>query len=80
MKPGEGVQWADFPTDVDEIKKHLNLRRQAMRIMLAEIAALNQSLQSRIGPAEWLLFQAEQKAAFDEMGQQKENGGSAGDN
>lgn len=65
MKPGDGVQWAEFPTDTEQIKKAIRLRRRAIGIMLAEMTALQQHLRQNIGTSEWLQFQAEEKQAAD---------------
>lgn len=77
MTVEDGVEWAEFPTDVEEIKKHIRLRQRAARMIMAEITVLQQSLQQKIGPHDWLLFQAEGKREMDAaMGlgnEQKEN-------
>jgi hypothetical protein len=68
------VQWAQFPTDPASIKRDINVRRQAIRIMLAEIAALQEHLKQKMTPVDYLRYQAEEakKAEADILGVVKE--------
>lgn len=55
------MEYGTFPTDPEAIKQAIKVRRQAIRIMFAEITSLTQALMKHMGPAEFLMFQAEQK-------------------
>lgn len=68
------VQWAPFPTDPEQIKRDINARRRAIRIMMAEIAALQEHLKLKMTAVDYLRWQAEeaQKAEADIMGVVKE--------
>jgi hypothetical protein len=50
----------DMPTDPEEIKKAMDVRRQAVRIMLAELTMLSERLRKVIGPGDWLQYTASQ--------------------
>lgn len=52
------TEYKQFPTDIEEIKKDIELRQQAIRIMFAEITALQQHLAKALGPQGWLEYQA----------------------
>jgi hypothetical protein len=50
----EGVYYP--PTDPEMIKAHMDARRQAVRILLAELTMLSERLRNIIGPAAWLEY------------------------
>lgn len=50
---------ADLPTNPEDIKKAIDVRRQATRIMMAEITVLSELLRKTIGPVEWLRYMSE---------------------
>jgi hypothetical protein len=59
-----GIQGDEVPTDPETIKEHIKVRRQAVRIMLAEITVLSERLRKTVGPVEWLKYMsAESEAA-----------------
>ena len=45
---------AEFPTDVETMKKHIVVRREAVALMLQEIAALTEALKAQIGIPAWI--------------------------
>lgn len=53
------TEYAPFPEAVDDIRHDLEIRRQAIRIMMAEISALQSHLRKRMTPLEWLQYQSE---------------------
>ena len=52
------TEYAPFPESVDDIKHDLEIRRQAIRIMMAEVSALQSHLRKKMTPLEWLNYQA----------------------
>lgn len=50
---------ADLPTDPADMKKAIEVRRQAVRIMMAEISVLSEGLRQIVGPVEWLRYMTE---------------------
>jgi hypothetical protein len=68
------AQYATFPTDPEAIKRDVKLRREAVRMCMAEITALLQQLRKVITPAEYLKYQSETfgEAEADMMGVAKE--------
>lgn len=52
------TEYAPFPETVDAIKHDLEIRRQAIRIMMAEVSALQAHLKTKMAPLEWLNYQA----------------------
>jgi hypothetical protein len=61
----ENVIPIDMPTDPEEIKKAMAVRRQAVRIMLAELTMLSERLRKVMGPAAWLQWTASQTEASE---------------
>ena len=53
------TEGADLPTNPVDIKKAIDVRRQATRIMMAEITVLSELLRKIIGPVEWLKYMQE---------------------
>ena len=53
------AEGADLPTNPVDIKKAIDVRRQATRIMMAEITVLSELLRKTIGPVEWLKYMQE---------------------
>ena len=47
---------ADLPTNPEDMKKAIDVRRQAIRIMFAEISVLSEGLRNIVGPVEWLRY------------------------
>lgn len=64
------THYAPFPTAVPDIKRDIALRREAIRIMFAEITALKQHLAKALGPEGFLAWMAEEAAegADDALG------------
>lgn len=56
------VEYAPFPTDPGQIKRDVAVRREAIRIMFAEITALKQHLARALGPEAYLEWLAEEAA------------------
>ena len=63
------VEYAPFPTDPEAIKADIAVRREAIRIMFAEITALKQHLGRALGPEAFLEYlSAESADGADAMG------------
>lgn len=56
------VEYAPFPTEPAVIKADIEVRRQAIRIMFAEITALKQHLARALGPEAYLEYMAAEAA------------------
>lgn len=59
------AEYDDLPDDVETIKKHLDVRREAVRIMLEEITVLTQALRSKLGPEAWVAYLSEQQQQLE---------------
>lgn len=57
------VDYAPFPTDPTQIKADIEVRREAIRIMFAEITALKQHLARALGPEPYLEYMAFEAAS-----------------
>lgn len=75
------AQYATFPTEPEAIKRDIKLRREAVRMCMAEITALLQQLRNTVTPVEYLKYQSEtaEEAEADIMGVAKEKAAAPDD-
>lgn len=61
------VQFDELPLDPEEIKRHIRVRREAIALMLREVAALSAALERKIGIPATIAWMASQAKVTDDI-------------
>lgn len=69
------MDYADIPIEVDQIKHHMKIRREAIHRMMGDLEMLSKLLEEKIGKVAFLQYTAEvnESGQGDIFGPRKEN-------